>query len=294
MLTYVIIGLVSGAIYGLAALGLVIIYKGSRIFNFAQGEFGTMAMYVMFVLVELKGVPYFAALPAGLITGIVLGLLTERFVARPLAGAQKVIGLVGTAGVALLLIGLTLVFADPKPRSVNSPLVGVGPTIAGYTISRQQIFAIVVLIAVAASSAFFFKKTFLGMAILANSQDSSAVRIVGASVNRISAITWGIAGFLGALTGVVLAPDVAFYPGYMTTVVLIPAFTAGIVGGMTSLVGAFVAGQIIGLVEAMGYYLVKQFPDALQTIPEAPAFLVFVVLVLTLLIRPKGLFGSEA
>jgi branched-chain amino acid transport system permease protein len=294
VLTYVIIGLVSGAVYGLAALGLVIVYKGSRIFNFAQGEFGTMAMYVMFLLVELAGLPYFAAIPAGLVTGVVLGLLTERFVARPLAGAQKVISLVGTAGVALLLVGLTLVFADPKPRSVTSPLVGVGPTVAGFVISQQQIFTIIVLAVVAAASAFFFKKTFLGMAILANSQDSTAVRIVGASVNRISAITWGIAGLLGALTGVVLAPDVAFYPGYMTTVVLIPAFTAAIVGGMTSLAGVFVAGQIVGLIEAMGSYMVSQFPGALRSIPEAPAFLVFLVLVIVLLVRPRGLFGAEA
>lgn len=296
MLSYVVIGIVSGAIYGLAALGLVLIYKGSRIFNFAQGEFGTVAMFVLYMFVSMQGGPrinYFVALFIALAVGAILGVLTERLVVRPLRSSPRSIALVGTAGVALLLVGLQLLIAGPLPRGVEGALEGRGPTLAGFTVSKQSLVAIVVLAVVATLSALFFKRTALGLAILANSQDSTAAKLNGVNVNRISALTWGMAGVLGALTGAVLAPDVPFYPGYMTTVMLIPAFTAAIVGGMTSLVGAFVAGQIIGFVEAMGQFIISKSP-ALAKVPEGSAVLIFIVLVAALMFRPTGLFGKEA
>lgn len=294
--TYVVIGLVNGVIYGLAALGLVLIYKGSRVFNFAQGEFGTLAMYMLFLFHEKLHINYLVAIVAGLLAATAFGLVTERFVARPLANAPKVIALVGTAGAALLAIGLEFVIAEPKPRSV-APAFQAGASgglhLFGFVVSPQNILSLICLILVAAGAALFFQRTYLGTAILANSQDSTAARIVGANADRISAVTWGIAGFLGGLAGILLAPDATIVPGYMTTGILIPAFTAGILGGMTSLVGAFVAGQIVGLVEAIGLYEISKY-DALKVVPEGTVVLVFAVLVLTLAIRPKGLFGSEA
>lgn len=294
MATYIVIGLVSGVVYGLAALGLVLIYKGSRLFNFAQGEFGTVAMYTMYVLIVLNKWSYIASVPVALAVGIALGLLTERLVARPLANSARVIGLVGTAGAALLMIGTQLVVAGPLPHNVPGALQGAGVTVAGFRISEQSLLAMAVLAVVALAAAYFFRRTFLGLAILANSQDPVAAKVVGANPNRISQLTWGIAGFLGALTGVVLGPSVDFYPGFMTTIILIPAFTAGIVGGMTSLIGAFVAGQIIGLVEAIGGYMVAKELPIVSEIPEFPTVLVFILLIITLLVRPRGLFGQEA
>lgn len=291
--TYVVIGMVSGVIYGLVALGLVLIYKGSRVFNFAQGEFATMAMYTMYFTTELRKMNYALAMLLALAVGVLLGLATERFVARPLASAPRALALVGTAGMALFLIGLELFFFKPIPRTMGPALSGNGPQVLGYFVSNQKILSVAVLIAISAGAALFFKKTYLGMAVLASSQDAFAARVVGANVNRISSLTWGIAGLLGAVAGLLLGPDVQFYPGFMTTAILIPAFTAAIVGGMTSLVGALVAGQIIGLVEGLGQYFIVKSPT-LQLIPEGTTLLIFVVLIATLLIRPKGLFGAEA
>lgn len=291
--TYVVIGMVSGVIYGLVGLGLVLIYKGSRVFNFAQGEFATMAMYTMYFTTELRHMNYGLAMLLALAVGVLLGLATERFVARPLASAPRALALVGTAGMALFLIGLQLFFFKPIPRTMGPALHGNGPEVLGYFVSNQKLLSVAVLIAISAGAALFFKKTYLGMAVLASSQDAFAARVVGANVNRISSLTWGIAGLLGAVAGLLLGPDVQFYPGFMTTAILIPAFTAGIVGGMTSLVGALVAGQIIGLVEGLGQYLIVKSP-ALQLIPEGTTLLIFLVLIATLLIRPKGLFGAEA
>lgn len=291
--TFIVIGLADGVVYGLAALGLVLIYKGSRVFNFAQGEFGTLAMYVLFFFHETWNWPYFIAAILALGAATLFGLATERLVARPLANAPKVIALVGTAGVGLLAIGLQLVFFKPEPRAISPAIGGSGLGLLGFIVSPQKLLSLGVLVIVAVSAAFFFQRTYLGTAILANSMDSTAARLMGANTNRISAVTWGIAGLMGGVAGVLIAPDSTLVPGYMTTNILIPAFTAAIVGGMTSLVGAFVGGQIVGLVGAMWQYAAGRV-EALQVIPEGSAVALFVVLILVMVIRPKGLFGAEA
>lgn len=291
--TYIVIGLVTGVVYGLAALGLVLIYKGSRVFNFAQGEFGTLAMYVLFFFHESRHWPYPIAAVLALAAAALFGLVTERFVARPLASAPKVIALVGTAGVGLLAIGLQLVIAKPEPRAVSPAIKGTGISLLGFIVSPQKLLSLAVLVIVAILAALFFQRTYLGMAILANSQDTTAARLMGANTNWISAVTWGIAGLMGGVAGVLLAPDSTLVPGYMTTNILIPAFTAAIVGGMTSLVGAFVGGQIVGMVDAMWLYAADRV-EGLRVIPEGTVVALFVVLIIVMLVRPKGLFGSEA
>ncbi len=289
---YLVLGISSGVVYGLLALGLVLIYKGSRVFNFAHGEFGTVAMYVLFFGLSHRW-PYPLAALAALAAATLLGLATERLVARRLAGSAPVIALVGTAGVALLAIGLDLFFFQPEVRTVPPAFAGRGLPLLGFVVSRQRLATVVALLAIAGAAAWFFRRTYLGTAILAGSQDAFAVRVVGARVERISAFTWGLAGLLGGAAGILLAPEISFYPGYMTTIVLIPAFTAAVVGGMTSLPGAFVAGPLIGLLEGLGQYLVTQ-NASLRAIPEGSTVLTFLLLVAALLIRPRGLFGSEA
>lgn len=291
--TYLVIGLTSGVIYGLAALGLVLIYKGTRVFNFAQAEFGTVAAYMVFLFHEARGVNYLLAALIGIIAAIGFALGTERIIVRPLAAAPRVIALVGTAGAAFLAIGLELWIGKPEPRSLSPAIEGGGISVAGFVVSPQNFLALFVLIAIAILAALFFQRTYLGMAILANSMDSTATKIVGANANRISQLTWAIAGTLGGVAGILLAPELNVVPGFMTTNILIPAFTAGVVGGMTSLVGAFVAGELIGLIEGIGLYAIVKNP-ALEVIPEGTTVLIFLVLVLTLAVRPKGLFGSEA
>ncbi|MGH2813063.1 MAG: branched-chain amino acid ABC transporter permease [Actinomycetota bacterium] len=291
--TYIVFGLVSGVIYGLVALGIVLVYKGTRVFNFAQGEFGTVAMYILFWLHEMQSVNYALAALVAIMTAVAMGLVTERLVVRPLSSAPKVIALVGTAGVALMAIGIQFVIAKPQPRGVSPAFRGAGLSLFGFIVSKQDFLALGMLIVIAAGAALFFQRTYLGMGILANSQDSVATRIVGANANRISLLTWGIAGLLGGIAGVLLAPNATLVPGFMTTGLLITAFAAAVLGGMTSLVGAFVAGAIIGLIEAIGNFIISRNP-ALEVVPDATIPLVFVVLILTLLVRPQGLFGSEA
>jgi branched-chain amino acid transport system permease protein len=293
--TILLNGLVQGVIYGFIALGIVLIYKGTRIFNFAQAEFATTSMFVLWLLRVgsepswLLPLPYWLAAILAVLAAVIMALLTDLLVMRPLANSPRVIALVGTAGVGLLAIGIQFWLGKPQPRSVPAAVTEMDIQLFGLFISGQQLLSLLCLIVVAAGAALFFQRTYLGMAILANSQDSMAAQIVGANPRRISLVTWGIAGFLGGMAGVLFAPQVTLVPGFMTTNILIPAFTVAVVGGMTSLVGAFVAGGIVGVIGAVG-----QEVPGLQDIPEPSIVLLFIVLVIMLALRPRGLFGTEA
>lgn len=293
VLTPLVSGAIQGALYGLLGLGLVLLYKGNRIFNFAQGEFGTVAALLAYAFVVGSGglpkLPYGVAVLIGLVGGTLMGLLTERVVARPLFRQPKVTTVVATAGVALLAISLELMFFGTNPLTARPAVNGNFFTVGSLQVTWQQVLILAVLALLAVASAIFFSRTQTGIAILAVSQEPTATSLVGISVNRISALTWGMAGFLGAAAGILLAPTTLFTPGFMTIVALIPAFTAAVFGGITSLPGAFLGGVVIGIVEQFGN---KWVPTTL--VPGGNRILVFLTLLLVLLVKPSGLLGKEA
>ena len=289
MLSAIVSGLFLGAVYGLLAVGLVLVYKGTRVFNFAQGEFGTVAAYTMFTLVENARLPYPLALLVGLLAALVMGLLVERAVVRPLLDAPRITLLVATVGVALLSISLTILFAKPQPRNIRPLIAGDPINILGTLVSRQQILIVLVLAALGAVLGLFFSKTDLGLAVLATSQDALATRVVGISVPGMSRFIWALAAVLGGVAGMLQAPVFSvFQPGFMTTSSLIPAFTAAVLGGMDSLPGAFVGGQLVGIGQSLGIYFLNK-----RSIPGAAETTVFALLLLVLLIRPQGILGKE-
>ena len=293
VLTPLVSGAIQGCLYGLLGLGLVLLYKGNRIFNFAQGEFGTVAALLTYAFVVGIGivpkVPYLVAALIGLLAGTLMGLLTERLVARPLFRQPKVTTVVATAGVALLAVSIELMFTGPNPLTARPAISGTFIRQGNLQVTNQQVLIVVVLAAFAIGSALFFSRSRTGVAILAVSQEPTATSLVGISVNRISALTWGMAGFLGAAAGILLAPTTLFGPGFMTSTALIPAFTAAVFGGITSLPGAFVGGVTIGIVEQFGN---KWIPTSL--VPGGNRIFVFLTLLVILLVKPAGLLGKEA
>ncbi len=287
-----VIGIITGGVYSLVALGLVLIYKASGVFNFAQGEFGTVAVYASYAALEFFDLPYGIAIVLGLVAGVAMGLLTERLIIRPLFDAPRVTLLVATAGVALLAIGVEFWRANNPALRVLAPISTEleRVRILGISISDQRLVILLVLGATAAALAAFFRSP-TGLAVLAASQEPTAAELVGVSVRRVSSLTWGLAAFLGAQAGLLSAPISNFSPGFLTSGpsgALIPGFTAAIVGGMGSMPGAVVGGLAVGIVEALGGLGV--FDD----IPGARALLVFLALLAVLLVRPQGLFGRGA
>ena len=309
---YVVIGVATGSFYGLVALGLVLVYKGSRVFNFAQGEFGTVGAFGTYVLLEQVGkVPYWLAIIGGLAAGTLLGLFMERVVVRPLMNAPRINLLVATIAFALLTVGIEIVLFLPEPKVLRPIIPPVdaggnpnGVDIFGYLLEPQNIIAIAVLGLIAVILAYFFSKTDLGLAVLATSQDPFATRVVGIGVERMSRFIWGTAAFLGALAGILYVPITGtLTPGAITTGILIPAFTAAVLGGMTSLPGAFLGGILVGCVQSLANWagnaysftvdegVVKPLASIIYGLPDVAIIL---VLLLVLLARPQGLLGSEA
>ena len=295
-----VFGIVNGAAFGLVAIGLVLIYKSSRVFNFAAGEFATLGAFGTYVGIKTLHLPYLLAAVVGLAVGTAAGLLTERLVVRPLSNRPKVTVLVATAAIATILIPLELMIGGVKtfparPAFTDGVSVGgtkliskLGPTVFGVHVSPQLMLIMVALIVIGLVLAWFFGRTDLGLATLATSQEPTAGRLVGIRLNRISMLTWGAAGFLGGLAGVLLTPVTAqFSAGYGTTGVLISAFTAAVLGGMTSVPGAFVGGILVGLVETYAQF-------DLTKVTGASSVAVLVVLVAVLLVRPTGILGKEA
>ena len=286
-----IIGLVAGSGYGLIALGLVLVYKSSGIFNFAQGEFGTIAVYALWGA-HSAGVPYGLAMLLALLAALASGLVTERFVVRPLFAAPRVTLLVATAGVSLLAIGVERWLGQGQLRFVAPALGGLDRvSVFGFSVSDQRLLVIATLVALAVAGALFFARTDLGLAILGLSQNPLATELMGISAERLSRFTWGVAAVLGGLGGILSAPLASgFGAGFVTLSALIPAFTAAVLGGMTSLPGAFVGGVIVGVAESIAV----SNPVFSNHIPGAPSVMVFALLVTVLTLRPRGLLGGRS
>jgi branched-chain amino acid transport system permease protein len=288
LLQSLVIGVVNGAVYALIALGLVLVYRSSGIFNFAQAEFGTVAVYGAWFSFTHWGLPYVVAALFGVVCGIVAALTTERFVIRPLSQGPKVTLLVATAGIALLSIGVAFWRTGDNALQFFDPLTKAeGLRIAGVQVSGQRLLTLLLLLVAVALLTAFFRSPY-GLAVLAASQDADASALVGLDVNRISMLVWGIAGTLGAFAGILLQGGNSFTPGAITSLALIPGFTAAVIGGLTSLPGAVVGGMVIGMLESFGRLSTFDF------IPGASSVSVFVVLLLVLLVRPEGLLGGRA
>jgi branched-chain amino acid transport system permease protein len=302
----IVLGIVGGSVYGLLALGLVILYKSNRIFNFAQAEFGTIAALTAFFGLngQLFGIPWHMPWIVAILVGIFLGtlsaVLTERLVIRPLFSQPKVILVVGTVGVLLAAIAVeNLVFPasgvatlpafnDPRGGAVESPhdpAFRVG--FASYNVNWQQVLTLVLLVVMALAAVMFFRRSRYGTAILAVSQEPTAAQTVGISISRVSLLTWTLAGFLGSVAGIMaVAGAPLLVPGVVTGTALVGGITAAVLGGVTSLPGAFLGGMLVGLVQA--------YASAWLHFPGSQGVVVGGVLLLVLLVRPPGLLGGQA
>lgn len=285
-------GLLQGSVYALVALGIVLVYRASGIFNFAQAEFGTTGLFAAYAAISLWGWGYGWGLLFGLGVAVTMGLLTERLVIHPLRNASRVTLLVGTAGVALAAIGFqfwrfneTLIMTMPK---IHDGFFLVPPF--GAPVSVQQLITVGVLVVVAAALALFFRSP-SGLAIQAAQQEPVAAELVGISVRRVSMLTWGIAALLGGLAGVLSGPNTTFTAGFLSFGAgraLLPGFMAAVLAGMRSMPGAVLGGLAVGVVEQLGSLSV------MIEVPGARAMFLFVFLLGVLLLRPQGIFVGRA
>lgn len=288
----VVTGLLQGCVYALVALGIVLVYRASGAFNFAQTEFGTTGLFGAYAALQLWGWSYPAAIAFGLGVAVGMGLLTERLVVHPLRNASRVTVLVGTAGVALAAVGFqfwqfneTLILTMPRIKEAFF----VVPVI-GAPVSAQQLITLGVLVVASIGLALWFRSP-SGLAIQAAQQEATAAELVGISVRRVSMLTWAVAALLGGLAGILSGPYTTFTAGFLTFGAgraLLPGFMAAVLAGMRSMPGAVAGGLTVGVIEQLGTLSV------MLEIPGARALLLFGFLLAVLLIRPQGIFVGRA
>jgi len=282
-----IIGLVYGSIYALLALGIVLVYKGSRVINFAQGEMGGLALYIAWWLTERHGQPWIVGAVAA-VTGVgLLGFLFERLVVRRMQEASRLAVTVATIGLLLLLFGAELKRWGINPSSLRAPVEGKGWNVLGWVLTPTQLISFGVVLAITLGLAAFFRKTDFGLGVLAAAQDPNATRLMGVPVTRVSSFTWTSAGVIAAIAALLIEPTVTvFTPGSMN-LFFINALAAALVGGLTSMSGALVGGFAVGMIEAfVGRAFVTSTVTGIQTVS------IMVVILGVLIVRPQGILGK--
>jgi branched-chain amino acid transport system permease protein len=286
-----VIGLVTGGVYGLLALGIVLVYRGSRVLNFAQGEIGTIGLYVAFYLSVRHSLPYWVGALGAIVAAVVVGLLFEWLVVRRMIEGSKLAVAVGTVGLLLFMISLELELFTGSPRLAPVPLSGSGFSLAGVIVTPTQIVSLVAVAVVGAALAVLMKRTDFGLGVLAAADDPVAVRLVGVRLWQVSAFTWGLGAGLSAMAALLIAPSIGgtFSPGLFGGELFVKALAAALVGGLVSLPGAFVGGIAVGLIEAMTKDYLSE-----STVPGVEHLAIFIVIVAVLVVRPQGLLGSRA
>lgn len=274
-------GISQGCVYGLIALGFVLIYKATEMVNFAQGDMMMIGAFVAFTFINEMNVPFFYGVILTLISMAIFGILIERLLLRRMIGEPPFAVLMLTIGLGFMLRAAAGTIWGSQPRALNSPFAG-GVLKFGNLVIGHENLAIVVGTALLCFFLFlFFRFTRLGIAMQAASQNQLAAYYVGIPVKRIFALVWALSAMISAVAGILVAPVSLLDP--LMGFIGIKAFAAAIVGGFGSLPGAIIGGLIIGIVE--------QFA-ALYLPPGFSEMSAYVILLMMLFIRPEGIFAS--
>jgi branched-chain amino acid transport system permease protein len=280
----IISGVAQGCIYGLIALGFVLIYKATETVSFAQGDLMMIGAFGALALLTVLGFPFWLAVPCTVLAMGCLGLLTERVVIRPILGQPAFSIVMLTIGIGYVARGLITMVpgigteTHVLPVPYNDAISKWG----GLIVDHEQWVVIVATAVLCALLFALFRYTKMGIAMQASSQNQLAAYYMGIPVRRLNGLAWGLAAAVAAIAGILLAP-ITFVHANMGLIGL-KAFPAAVVGGFGSLPGAIVGGLIIGIVESLsGFFLPEGFKDIAA----------YVVVLLMLMLKPNGLFGEK-
>jgi branched-chain amino acid transport system permease protein len=282
-------GLLAGVMYSLVALGFVLIYKASGVFNFAQGAMVFFAALTFVSLVE-RGMNFWLALVITLAVMVVLGLVTEKVVLRPLVNQPPITLFMATIGLTFVLEGLSQLVWGSQPHGLELGIPDVPmewlSQKTNINISQFDLFAAGVAGILVAVLAVFFQKTRIGRALRAVADDHQAALAVGIPLKQIWGIVWAVAGFVALVAG--LMWGVRNGVQYALTFVALKALPVLILGGFESIAGAIIGGLIIGASEKLAEVYLGPFVGG-----GIESWFAYVIALLFLLVRPQGLFGEK-
>ena len=284
-LQFTLSGVSFGMIYAAVALSLVLIWRGTRLLNYAQGGMAMITTYVAIEVVYRTG-SYWAGFVVALAAGVVLGALCQVTIIRPTMNKPPLNGVIVTIGLLTLLEGLAGIFFGGQFRSFPTAFSVRGLRIGGTPlgVSRYDIFVAAAVLVATLALAVAFRYTSAGLRMRAAAFNATIARLSGIRVARVLTVGWALAGLLGALAGVLVSPSTFLYPNSMDTIFVF-GFTAAVIGGLDSPVGAVTGGLLLGLaLSYAGGYL----PSGANLVPVVALG----ILVVVLMVRPDGLFSA--
>ncbi len=275
-------GLVSGAAYGLIAMGFALIFKSTGVVNFAQGELVMLTAYISFTIYTTFELSFFPLMLLTIPISMVIGMVLERLFIRPMLGEPIFAIVMVTVGLAVVLRGVTIMIWGPDPFNFTAGIPTEVVQVGGVPFYPAQLYLIAALAVLTFGAWLFLRFSRLGIAMRAVAANETAALLVGISVSRIHMVAWMLSAAIASVAGVLfaanfkLAPDLWFQG--------LKSFPAVILGGLDSVIGSAAAGIVIGLIENLFQGYVGQ---GLREISG------FIVIVIVLMVRPYGLFGSK-
>ncbi len=294
---YLVGGLTAGTLYGLVALGIVLLYRSSRVLNFAHGDLATLAAFIGFTLLLRIQPPtpfpigpqtgwwsFLPAMAGALLAAALAGAAFYFLIIRPVKEATLLGRIVVTLGLALAINGLVVLVWGADTKVFPFPLSDIRVyRLGGVVISQLSLGLTTAGLVLVALLYLLVQRTRVGLAMRAVAQDLTAAQALGIPSRRIFALTWGLAGILAAAAGILAAPVTLLTP-FMMLDPFLKGFAAAVLGGMDSLPGAVLGGWLLGLAESLfAGYISFKFKTTLA----------FLIIILTLMLRPEGLLGRE-
>ena len=285
-----IAGLLSGVMYALVALGFVLIFKASGVFNFAQGAMVFFAALTTVGLKEEFGLSLWVAIPITMVVMVLLGVATERIVLRPLVNQHDITLFMATIGLTFFIEGFAQLVWGSTVRKLDLPIQDVPIEFVmertGMLISQFDVIAAIICAILVAALAILFNKTKVGRALRAVADDHQAALSVGIPLQHVWAIVWAVAGFVALVAGLLWGARNGVQ--FALIFVALKALPVLILGGFTSVPGAIVGGLIIGASEKLAEVYIGPYVGG-----GIEGWFPYVLALVFLLIRPEGLFGEK-
>ncbi|NLB17745.1 MAG: branched-chain amino acid ABC transporter permease [Syntrophomonadaceae bacterium] len=277
-------GLTLGSTYALIALGYTMVYGIVQLINFAHGEIYMFGAFFGLLLVLTFEVDIFLAIAGAMIFCMLMGILVERVAYRPLRGSSRLSALISAIGVSIFLSTFMVLLRGPNSTSYPSSVMAIKTyNFGSIELSSLQIMILVTAAVLMIGLELMVKRTRMGKAMRACSQDLDAARLMGINVDRTISFTFALGSALAAAGGVMVGVYYNAVQPYMGTMAGLKAFAAAVLGGIGSIPGAMLGGILLGVLENLGVaYLASSYKDAIA----------FGILILVLLIRPQGLLGK--
>lgn len=276
-------GVSSGMVFAAVALGLVFIYRATRIVNFAQGAMGMLTTFIAFSLLS-AGIGYWAAFAVSLAIGLALGVVVERLLIRPLQGRPEINPVIVTIGLLVVLEGVAGAVWGNASRGFEPAFSQTGLVIGGAHVafSAFDLFIVAAVIVLMLLTWGLFRATDLGLRMRASAFAPETARLLGVRVGRLMTVGWAVAALIGSLAGLLVAPTTSFSP-YFMDLPLVFGFTAAVLGGLDSPPGALVGGLVTGLaISYVGGYVG----------PSLEPLGALALLIVALMARPRGIFAA--